>query len=65
MTKPWTLQDPFAPGRWLDPSRLRDEYIPSGFKGYKVSHRTAPGHRFGLEVNSEDRAAPVAFLKTL
>jgi hypothetical protein len=34
---------------WFDPARLRDDYVPSGFKGYKVTHRAVPGHEFGLE----------------
>jgi hypothetical protein len=50
---------------WFDPARLRDDYIPSGFKGYKVTHRAVPGHQFGLALNSEDKAALIAFLKTL
>lgn len=24
--------------QWFDPARLRDDYVPSGFKGYKVTH---------------------------
>jgi hypothetical protein len=50
---------------WFDPARLRDDYVPSGFKGYKVTHRAVPGHEFGLGLKPEDRAALIAFLKTL
>jgi hypothetical protein len=50
---------------WFDPARLRDDYAPSGFKGYKVTHRAVPGHEFGLELGAEDKAALIAFLKTL
>ena len=50
---------------WLDPERLRNDYVPSGFKGYKVTHRAVPGHEFGLKLNAEDKAALIAFLKTL
>jgi hypothetical protein len=32
---------------WFDPARLREDYTPSGWKGYKVSHRAVPGHEFG------------------
>jgi hypothetical protein len=28
-------------------------------------HRTVRGHEFGLKLNSEDKAAPITFLKTL
>lgn len=50
---------------WFDPARLQDDYVPSGFKGYKVTHRAVPGHEFGLKLNTEDKAALLAFLKTL
>jgi hypothetical protein len=50
---------------WFDPARLHDDYVPSGFKGYKVTHRAVPGHEFGLKLNVEDKAALIAFLKTL
>jgi mono/diheme cytochrome c family protein len=50
---------------WFDPARLRDDYVPSGFKGYKVTHRVVPGHEFGLKLDPEDKAALIAFLKTL
>ena len=46
-------------------SRQRDDYVPSGFKGYKVAHRAVPGHEFGFKLSSEDKAALIAFLKTL
>jgi mono/diheme cytochrome c family protein len=54
-----TLED------WFDPARLRADYVPSGFKGYKVTHRAVPGHEFGLQLNAEDKAALITFLKTL
>jgi hypothetical protein len=54
-----TLED------WLDPRRLRDDYVPTGFKGYGVKTRAVPGHEFGLKLSTEDRKALVAFLKTL
>jgi hypothetical protein len=50
---------------WFDPARLRDDFVPSGFKGYEIEHRAVPGHQFGLKLSSEDRAALIAFLKTL
>jgi hypothetical protein len=54
-----TLED------WFDPARLRDDYIPSGFTGYKVTRRAVPGHEFGLRLLSRDKAALIAFLRTL
>src|SRR5262245_24611390 len=50
---------------WFDPARLRDDFVPSGFKGYEVTRRAVPGHEFGLKLKSEERAALIAFLKTL
>jgi len=50
---------------WFDPARERSDYTPSGFKGYKVTTRAIVGHPFGLNLSPEDRAALIAFLKTL
>ena len=50
---------------WFDPARLRDDYKPSGFLGYKTTHRAVPGHEFGLSLNAQDKAALIAFLRTL
>ncbi len=54
-----TLED------WFDPARLRDDYIPTGFKGYSVKTRTVKGHEFGLDLSAEDKKTLIAFLKTL
>lgn len=53
-----TLED------WFDPRRLRDDYVPTGFKGLAPT-RAVPGHPFGLSLPAADRAALIAFLKTL
>ena len=50
---------------WFDPGRLRQDFVPSGFVGYKVTQRAVPGHEFGLRLTAEDKAALIAFLKTL
>jgi hypothetical protein len=54
-----TLED------WFDARRLRDDYVPTGFKGYGVRTRAIKGHEFGLELSPEDKTALIAFLKTL
>ncbi len=54
-----TLED------WFDPRRLRDDYVPTAFRGYKVHTRAVKGHRFGLSMSEADRKALIAFLKTL
>ncbi len=54
-----TLED------WFDPRRLRDDYVPTGFAGYKVRQRAVPGHEFALALSPNDKRALIAFLKTL
>jgi hypothetical protein len=54
-----TLED------WFDPRRLRDDYVPTGFRGYGVQARAVKGHTFGLALSPQDRKALIAFLKTL
>jgi hypothetical protein len=50
---------------WFNPARLRDDYVPTGFKGYRVEHRAVPGHEFGLKLPANEKASLIAFLKTL
>ena len=54
-----TLED------WFDPRRLRDDYVPTGFRGAGVKTRAVRGHAFGLDLSTADRHALIAFLKTL
>ena len=54
-----TLED------WFDPARVRDDYVPTGWKGYGVRARAVRGHEFGLDLSAEDKRALIAFLKTL
>ena len=54
-----TLED------WFDPNRLRDDYVPTGFKGAGVARRAVKGHEFGLKLPPDERAALIAFLRTL
>jgi hypothetical protein len=54
-----TLED------WFDPRRLKDSYVPTGFRGYRVNVRPVKGHPFGLDLSQKDREALIAFLKTL
>jgi mono/diheme cytochrome c family protein len=54
-----TLED------WFDPARLRDDYVPTGFRGHDGRRRSVQGHRFGLDLSPEDRTALLAFLRTL
>jgi hypothetical protein len=50
---------------WFDPRRLRDDYVPSGFRGRGVAARAVPGHRFGLDLADADKQALIAFLRSL
>uniref|UniRef100_Q01XA8 Cytochrome c domain-containing protein n=1 Tax=Solibacter usitatus (strain Ellin6076) TaxID=234267 RepID=Q01XA8_SOLUE len=54
-----TLED------WFDARRLRDDYVPTGFKGYGVKTRAVRGHEFGLKLSGEDKRALMSFLRTL
>ena len=49
---------------WFDAGRLRDDFEPSGFKGV-AGARAVRGHEFGLRLNAEDKAALIAFLRSL
>ena len=54
-----TLED------WFDPRRLRDDYVPTGYRGYAMQTRAVKGHEFGLNLTEKEKAALIAFLKTL
>jgi hypothetical protein len=54
-----TLED------WFNPARLKDDYVPTGWVGAGVQTRAVKGHPFGLNLSAADRAALIAFLKTL
>ena len=54
-----TLED------WLDPRRLSEDYVPTGFRGTRVKTRAVKGHSFGMDLSSGDRKALIAFLNTL
>ena len=47
---------------WLDPERLRPDYVP---KGFHLAPGPIQGHPFGLDLTVEDKKALIAFLKTL
>ena len=54
-----TLED------WFDPQRLGDDYVPTGFRNVGVKSRAVAGHEYGLDLSEADRAALIAFLRTL
>ena len=55
-----TLED------WFDPARLRDDYVPTGFKGYDGRARSVKGHPFGLDLSRRrNQKGLIRFLKTL
>jgi hypothetical protein len=54
-----TLED------WFDPRRVRDDYLPTGWKPFGSQSYAVKGHPFGLALSDSDRRALIAFLKTL
>jgi hypothetical protein len=54
-----TLED------WFDPRRVRDDYVPTGFKPYGAKTYAVKGHPFGLSLSEDDRKSLIAFLRTL
>jgi len=54
-----TLED------WFDPARLTNNYHPTGYAGPDGRERGVKGHEFGLTLNSAERKALIAFLRTL
>jgi hypothetical protein len=54
-----TLED------WLDPKRLHDDYLPTGFRPNGAKTFAVKGHAFGLTLSVTERAELIAFLKTL
>ena len=54
-----TLED------WFDPARLKEDYVPTGFKGFGLEKRAVKGHEYGLRLSNEDKRALIAFLRTL
>jgi hypothetical protein len=49
----------------FDDRRLRPDHVPGGWKGPGVVKRAIPGHLFGLKLAADDKAALIAFLRTL
>lgn len=47
---------------WLDPARLKPDYVP---KGFHTGPGLIQGHPFGLNLSAEDKRDLIAFLKTL
>ena len=47
---------------WFDPARLQPNYVP---KGYHFGPGPIEGHAFGLRLKADDKAALIAFLRTL
>jgi hypothetical protein len=54
-----TLED------WFGARRLNDDYMPTGYRGYKAQTRAVSGHEYGLDLSAADKKALIAFLKTL
>jgi mono/diheme cytochrome c family protein len=49
----------------FDAARLDADHVPGGWKGPGVIKRPIPGHPFGLALSAEDKAALLAFLRSI
>lgn len=49
----------------LDPARLKDDYVPTGFKLPEIAAKAVRGHDFGMDIPEKDKEALITFLKTL
>ena len=49
----------------FDPGRLSPDYEPKGWSPPGVTKRAVPGHTFGLELTAKEKAALLAFLRSL
>jgi hypothetical protein len=49
----------------FDPRRLKDDFVPSGFKPAGMKTRAVKGHEFGVKLSDQDKTDLIAFLKTL
>jgi len=49
----------------FDPARLRDDYVPTGFKPHDVKTKSVPGHEFGMDLSQADKDALIVYLLTL
>jgi len=45
---------------WFDSNGLRDDYVPTGSKGYEIENQAVPRYEFGPNRSSEDKSALVA-----
>jgi hypothetical protein len=49
----------------LDPKRLNDNYVPSGYLPPHLKSMAVKGHPFGLNLTDKEKTALVAYLKSL
>ena len=54
-----TLED------WFDPRRVREDYVPTGWRPSGRATYSVKGHPYGLKLDETERRALIAFLKTL
>jgi|KBSSwiStaDraftv2_1062776.scaffolds.fasta_scaffold88829_2 mono/diheme cytochrome c family protein len=49
----------------FNPARVQDDFVPSGFMPLGQKTRAIKGHEFGLKLAEDERAALLAFLRSL
>jgi hypothetical protein len=54
-----TLEDMF------DKRRLQNDYVPTGYKPASVKTMAILGHKYGLDLNEDDKRSLIAFIRSL
>ncbi len=49
----------------FDTARFNPSYVPTGYKPHWLEHMPIKGHSFGTHLNEKDKAALMAFIKSL
>jgi hypothetical protein len=49
----------------FNPARLLSDFVPTGFIPFGQKTRAVSGHEFGLKLPRDDKAALLAFLRSL
>jgi len=49
----------------FDKARVNEDYVPKGYKPFRLKTMAVKGHLFGLDLNENDKKALIAFIRSL